>query len=703
MERQTSCRKNETMRKNNIKMAGIAVIAVVAVVVVLLLTMGFAADSDDYGIALLNYNTMQTVTSFGFTDEGYARVHVDYIGYRGTEGAYITVRIEKQRLLFFWDEILIRDYTAVGESYQNEYYYPIGETGTYRCTVTYTVKGAVGEDIITFSDTKIYTGKKEPPASDTVRTEPNGGLTETTAGSSDVIVPADPVSEGLGLYTSDSGWSVLSDLGRWNGTALVIPEVYMGLPVREISLYAIHPYNDIETVVLPSSLRFLSANAFRNAEKLQYQSYGGALYLGTAENPYFALIRAENKEITFCEFHEDTRIVADNAFAGCEKLTEVWFSDGILNLGKDVFYQCDAIDYHEYLGGSYLGSRENPYASLMRWQGTAEMACVLHSDTERIESGAFADTEVHKLTLNAGLRVIAQRAFSGVSGGFALTLPAGVRVEYQALSSAELGELYVPADAVLEPYAAAGGALVRAVFEEGREEIPLRCFEHCRRLTSVSLPEGLRVIGDNAFHDCGLLSVSLPSTLVSIGRYGFAGCYDLADLVLPRDLKKLGERAFFSCRSIRRIVIPESVSELGAMAFQSCLYLTEAVVESELSVLPMMTFQGCRSLRSVTLPATLKKIDQNAFDGCASLETLTIPDGVEEIEVCAFANCDSLRELSLPVSLTRMGAGVFLGCDALEVVRYPRSREDFFTIVKSVDQELVPKLVYGVLDDAETP
>ncbi|MBQ8496452.1 MAG: hypothetical protein IJ489_03230 [Clostridia bacterium] len=134
-----------------------------------------------------NQNTMHTVTSFGFTEDGKARVSVDYTGYHDTTGADIDVTIEKQGFLFFWEKVVTKSYHADGESYHNEYFYDIDEDGTYRCTVVYTVFGEGENDVITFKDTKDYrAGDEIIETTDTSTAQTT--TTETTKAESSSVI-----------------------------------------------------------------------------------------------------------------------------------------------------------------------------------------------------------------------------------------------------------------------------------------------------------------------------------------------------------------------------------------------------------------------------------------------------------------------------------------------------------------------------------
>ena len=122
----------------------------------ILLTIGttlFVCDKSD--IVHANTHTLHTVTSFGFIDH-HAYVNVDFTGYGNAVKLRIDIRIEKQ-FMFFNQTLHSQSYETTGESYQNEFFYPIYQDGAYNCTVTYTVTDSEGvEDVIIFRDTQAY-------------------------------------------------------------------------------------------------------------------------------------------------------------------------------------------------------------------------------------------------------------------------------------------------------------------------------------------------------------------------------------------------------------------------------------------------------------------------------------------------------------------------------------------------------------------
>ena len=68
-----------------------------------------------------------------------------------------------------------------------------------------------------------------------------------------------------------------------------------------------------------------------------------------------------------------------------------------------------------------------------------------------------------------------------------------------------------------------------------------KCFEYCRRLTSVTLPNSITSLGNECFSDCSsLTSITLPNSITSLEDFCFCGCASLKELSLPASLKNIG-------------------------------------------------------------------------------------------------------------------------------------------------------------------
>ncbi len=191
---------------------------------------------------------------------------------------------------------------------------------------------------------------------------------------------------------------------------------------------------------------------------------------------------------------------------------------------------------------------------------------------------------------------------------------------------------------------------------------------------SVIISEGIKSIGEEAFYDRGILSVSLPKG-ISIGRRAFCGCRNLTSVSIQPDtvleenafsscskLKDvsiaenvhIGERAFADCDGIEGINIPSGAT-LSKGAFERCDKLSQVTVAEGVSVIPEGCFSGCEALSQVSLPHSLRAIKAKAFYGCP-ISRVEIPEGVWYVGERAFSSRE-IRFVSLPKSLRWLEGG----------------------------------------------
>ena len=157
-----------------------------------------------------------------------------------------------------------------------------------------------------------------------------------------------------------------------------------------------------------------------------------------------------------------------------------------------------------------------------------------------------------------------------------------------------------------------------------------RLLEGNKILTEYTVRKGTRVICDYAFWRCSSLrSLTLPSSLQSIGDGAYWCCSSLRSLTLPSSLQSIGDSAFCDCTSLTSLTLPSSLQSIGDSAFCDCSSLTSLTLPSSLQSIGDCAFRDCNSLTSLTLPSSLQSIGDCAFGWCSSLTSLYIPAGTE--------------------------------------------------------------------------
>ena len=93
----------------------------------------------------------------------------------------------------------------------------------------------------------------------------------------------------------------------------------------------------------------------------------------------------------------------------------------------------------------------------------------------------------------------------------------------------------------------------------------------------------------------------------------------------------------FDCSGLTSLTIPSSVTSIGIGAFANCINIKELIyAEGTKNILRT----GLTSIEIVTIPHSATSIGENAFSGCSGLTSLTIPNSVTRIGEYAFNGCN---------------------------------------------------------------
>jgi len=176
----------------------------------------------------------------------------------------------------------------------------------------------------------------------------------------------------------------------------------------------------------------------------------------------------------------------------------------------------------------------------------------------------------------------------------------------------------------------------------------------------VSIPStldgyNLTAIGNFAFSGKSLTSVTIPSSVTSIGNATFAGVPTLISLTLNNGLLSIGANAFAST-GLTSITIPDSVTSIGTGAFSGAP-LQSVTIGKGIKNIDGYIFTGMSSLKSVTLSNELLSIGDTAFAG-TGITSIAIPDSVTSIGLNAFSST-GLTSITIPGSVTSIGDSAF--------------------------------------------
>ena len=154
-------------------------------------------------------------------------------------------------------------------------------------------------------------------------------------------------------------------------------------------------------------------------------------------------------------------------------------------------------------------------------------------------------------------------------------------------------------------------------------------------------------------------------------------------------VETIGNTAFQNS-AVTSVTIPDSVTAIYSGAFANCSQLTNISIPNSVTFIGFSTFEHCTSLKSITLPSSLNSISEALFFGCSQLTTIHIPVSVTSIGNNAFADCPSLMTVTYPGSKTQWDDDITKGsnsdvlennliCNKLEATFDPDNGESIST------------------------
>lgn len=375
----------------------------------------------------------------------------------------------------------------------------------------------------------------------------------------------------------------------------------------------------------------------------------------------------KNESLVTVKLPESITEVGEDIFGDCKTLRGVKLPEGVSRINKEAFYGCSILETINFP------------AKLTSVGDNAFSLC------SKMELDNLPNSLLH----------VGQSAFCYVPLK-ALKLDRKVEIGAGAFSNTPITEIEMatPCDSILG-----------------------ETFSNCPNLTKITIGEGLKYIGYNAFSNSPVKEANLPSTLRDISSNAFRGyssyCPFINDIQPENHIRYVGKVAYLCVdKNLEEYTIKEGTVTLADNLFENWLgnattFHIPASVEqignrafayTQIKALPEMpgvkriggeAFYGCKNLKKLTIPETVEYIGGGAFYGCsniwsltynainaecgsfmesnASLEKIVIGDKVRRLPRGIFSGRE-FTEVALPACLERIDDSAFYGCKNLTTI-----------------------------------
>ena len=409
--------------------------------------------------------------------------------------------------------------------------------------------------------------------------------------------------------------------------------------------------------------------------------YKGILY--NAEKTRILLIPSGVKGNV--QLADTLEVIPENAFAGFANITKITIPGSVKSIGENAFDGCESLSTVNYTG------------DIASWCGIAGLENLTASEISLLVNGQKLSGE---LVVPDGVTAIPARAFNNCGPFTSVTLPKSIAsIGSEAFKGCSIDRISYNGDVAGWCGISGHGNIMsigRSLYINGQE-----------LSGELVVPDGVTGIGDSAFLDCDITSVTIGKDVTSIGSRAFYNCnslesftvaqsnavyasrdgilYDKAEtyvVALPKAPKGdvtipdgVTEIAFVDRESLTGVTIPKSVERLAfsgnmpalakiSVAADNAVYASQDNVLYDKAKTKILWVAKALN-GSVNIPNGVTAIQEAAFENCKGLTSVTISSGVASIGSRAFYRCDSLAVVTIPNGVKSNGSLAFGYCASL--------------------------------------
>ena len=220
------------------------------------------------------------------------------------------------------------------------------------------------------------------------------------------------------------------------------------------------------------------------------------------------------------------KIIGDNAFHSCERLTSIAIPNSVSKIEDFAFSDCSSLE-----------------------------SVTIPENVREIGAGAFKScTQLTSVVIPEGVYIIKSFTFEGCSKLYSVVFPNTIKeIGYKSFfGCSNLFSITLP---------------------EGIVRIMGEAFSYCSKLTSLYIPSSVELIGKRAFFACNslqLIEVGTNNKMYNSSN----GCNAIMETrtntlvlgckatIIPPKTKIIGEGAFCSCKDLTSLEIPDEVTKI---------------------------------------------------------------------------------------------------------------------------------------------
>lgn len=160
--------------------------------------------------------------------------------------------------------------------------------------------------------------------------------------------------------------------------------------------------------------------------------------------------------------------------------------------------------------------------------------------------------------------------------------------------------------------------LKEVILEEGIEHLGWDLFSGCKKLYRITVPDSLMFASSKSF--CKIPSLKEPVLNKSGTDFIYYPAYLGKTVVtVPDGVRKIGQDAFKDCESVEKVILPNTLEIIEMNAFEGA-GIKSITLPKSLKLVKSYAFSSCHKLESVNIRCDYSAIGFDAFKYCYHLQ-----------------------------------------------------------------------------------